>query len=86
MLAIIIAAYLPDTVSSEPGQTGLGFVLVPIVPLHSALLQGLRHGQTRLFFPVGILDSLWPLWEGRRRALHDLAAGTIVITRRTDTQ
>jgi uncharacterized RDD family membrane protein YckC len=119
VLAIIITAYLPDTVDSEPGQTGLGFVLVPIVPLYSALLQGLWHGQTVgkrclgiavrsldgaeirlgrsfgrsytraatwIFFPVWILDSLWPLWEGRRRALHDLAAGTIVITRRTDTQ
>ena len=46
VLAIIIAVYLPDTVDSEPGQTGLGFVLVPIVPLYSALLQGLWHGQT----------------------------------------
>lgn len=58
VLAIIIAVYLPDTASSEAGQTGVGFVLVPIVPL----------------------------WEGRRRALHDLAAGTIFITRRTNTQ
>ena len=29
VLAIIIAVYLPDTADSEPGQTGLGFVLVP---------------------------------------------------------
>ena len=119
VMAIIIAVYLPDTADSEPGQTGLGFALVPIVPLYSALLQGLWHGQTVgkrclgiavrsldgaeirlgrsfgrsytraatwLFFPVWILDSLWPLWGERRRALHDLAAGTIVISRRTDTQ
>jgi uncharacterized RDD family membrane protein YckC len=26
-----------------------------------------------------IVDSLWPLWEGQRRALHDLGAGTRVV-------
>jgi uncharacterized RDD family membrane protein YckC len=34
-----------------------------------------------LFFPVWVLDSLWPLWERNRRALHDLAAETVVIVR-----
>jgi uncharacterized RDD family membrane protein YckC len=32
-----------------------------------------------LFFPVWVLDSLWPLWERNNRALHDLAAETVVI-------
>lgn len=26
-----------------------------------------------------ILDSLWPLWDGRRQALHDKVAGTSVV-------
>jgi uncharacterized RDD family membrane protein YckC len=26
-----------------------------------------------------IVDSLWPLWEGQRRALHDLGTGTRVV-------
>lgn len=26
-----------------------------------------------------IVDSLWPLWEGQRRALHDLGPGTRVV-------
>jgi uncharacterized RDD family membrane protein YckC len=32
-----------------------------------------------LFFPVWVLDSLWPLWERNNRALHDLVAETVVI-------
>lgn len=37
--------------------------------------------QTVLWFTVvgGVADSLWPLWERRHRALHDLAAGTVVV-------
>jgi uncharacterized RDD family membrane protein YckC len=29
-----------------------------------------------------LLDGLWPLWDGRRQALHDKAAGTNVVRRR----
>jgi uncharacterized RDD family membrane protein YckC len=32
-----------------------------------------------LFFPVWVLDSLWPLWERNNRTLHDLVAETVVI-------
>jgi uncharacterized RDD family membrane protein YckC len=117
VVAIIIAIYFPDATDSESGQTGLGLIFVPIVPLYSAFLQGLWHGQTVgkrclgiavrdldgteiqlaqsfgrsyaraatwLFFPVWVLDSLWPLWEGKRRALHDLVAGTVVVVRQDD--
>jgi uncharacterized RDD family membrane protein YckC len=37
--------------------------------------------QTVLWFTVvgGVADSLWPLGEQRHRALHDLAAGTVVV-------
>jgi uncharacterized RDD family membrane protein YckC len=27
----------------------------------------------------GILDDLWPLWDPMRQALHDKAAGTVVV-------
>jgi len=26
-----------------------------------------------------VLDLLWPLWNGERRAMHDIAAGTRVV-------
>lgn len=29
-----------------------------------------------------LLDLLWPLWDGKRQALHDKAAGTNVVRRR----
>lgn len=31
---------------------------------------------------LGLLDSLWPLWDGKRQALHDKAARTNVVTTR----
>jgi uncharacterized RDD family membrane protein YckC len=31
------------------------------------------------FLPVWIADSVWPIWQHRRQALHDMTAGTIVI-------
>lgn len=47
-------------------QNGPGVVgLVPIL----GLLTGL----------FGLLDSLWPLWDGKKQALHDKAAGTNVV-------
>jgi uncharacterized RDD family membrane protein YckC len=40
-----------------------------------------RSCMSRLFVPLWLLDSLWPLWETTRRAVHDLVAGTMVIAR-----
>ena len=113
LLGLVIALTGIDT--SEPGQTGIGVILVPVVPLYSALLHRFWHGQTlgkRLFgiavrredgsaigfgqsygrsmmqcfllalFWPGVVDSLWPLRQEERRSLHDLAAGTIVVTTR----
>jgi uncharacterized RDD family membrane protein YckC len=31
------------------------------------------------FFPIWVLDSLWPLWQDERRSIHHLAAGTMVV-------
>ena len=114
---IVVAVYFPDASDTESGQTGLGLLLVLLVPLYSAFLHGLWHGQTIgkravgiavrrvdrteiglgrsflrsyaramcwVFFPVWVLDSLWPLWEGKRRTLHDLVAETVVIVRPRD--
>jgi len=34
-----------------------------------------------LWLPLipGILDVLWPLWDGKRQTLHDKIAGTLVV-------
>ena len=34
-----------------------------------------------LWLPLipGILDVLWPLWDGKRQTLHDKIAGTVVV-------
>jgi eukaryotic-like serine/threonine-protein kinase len=111
--AAVLIVSLTDVDTSEPGQTGIGFILLPIVPLYSALLHRFWHGQTLgkrlfgiavrrvdgsqidfaqsygrsitqflllIFWVAGLVDSLWPLWQERRRSLHDLAAGTIVVS------
>jgi uncharacterized RDD family membrane protein YckC len=31
------------------------------------------------FYVGGILDALWPLWDSKNQALHDKAAGSIVV-------
>jgi uncharacterized RDD family membrane protein YckC len=31
---------------------------------------------------VGIIDSLWPLWDAQKQALHDKVAGAIVVRAR----
>ncbi|HEX9774646.1 MAG TPA: RDD family protein [Actinomycetota bacterium] len=33
-----------------------------------------------LFYLPGILDVLFPLWDGRRQAIHDKAARSVVVT------
>jgi uncharacterized RDD family membrane protein YckC len=32
-----------------------------------------------VILPFQLLNVLWPLWDGRRQALHDKAAGTVVV-------
>jgi uncharacterized RDD family membrane protein YckC len=114
---IVVAIYFPDASDTQSGQTGLGLVIGSLVPLYSAILHRVWHGQTVgkrclwiavrridgteiglgrsfarsyaravgwLFFPVWVLDSLWPLWQRERRTLHDLIAETLVIARPRD--
>ncbi|QWZ06670.1 RDD family protein [Nocardioides panacis] len=51
------------------GQNGSSFV--SLVPLVGPLLG----------FCYALLDGLWPLWDGRRQALHDKPARTSVVRR-----
>lgn len=32
-----------------------------------------------LLLVPGLLDVLWPLWDGKRQTLHDKIAGTVVV-------
>lgn len=108
----VLVITVPDGRLSSQGQTGVGLLIVMIVPMYSAILHRIWHGQTIgknafgiavrrkdgaeiglgrsfarsyaraagwLFFPVWVLDSLWPLWERKNRTLHDLVAETVVI-------
>jgi uncharacterized RDD family membrane protein YckC len=51
------------------------------IGLGRSFLRSYARAAAWLFFPVWVLDSLWPLWERNRRALHDLVADTIVVDR-----
>lgn len=44
LLGLVIA--LTGIDPSEPGQTGIGVILVPVVPLYSALLHRFWRGQS----------------------------------------
>jgi uncharacterized RDD family membrane protein YckC len=120
VIVAVLIALLVAGASSPDEENGvgllLGFLLLPFIPLYSALFHRFWHGQTigkralgiavrrldgdeialgqslgrsylRLVLWAGyvpvLLDSLWPLWQERRRALHDLAAGTIVVSLRS---
>ncbi len=55
---------------------GLGSALVREL-LAKQLLFGLIGIAT--FYVLFLLDSLWPLWDGSNRALHDMIAKTHVV-------
>ena len=69
------------------GQTVGKLVLGIAVRRSDGTLVDLPHAlwravlQMLLWFTVvgGVADSLWPLGDRRHRALHDLAAGTVVV-------
>ena len=35
-----------------------------------------------LGFGLWLIDGFWPLWDGRRQALHDKLAGSVVVSAR----
>jgi uncharacterized RDD family membrane protein YckC len=49
----------------------------------TVLVRWLVQSLIGVLFGIGsLLDALWPLWDGKRQALHDKAAGTnVVLTR-----
>ena len=51
------------------------YALTFILGIFSALPGGLAFFGSIL----GLLDVLWPLWDGKRQALHDKIAGTNVV-------
>lgn len=32
-----------------------------------------------VFWPLALLNGLWPLWDGKKQAIHDKAASTVVL-------
>jgi uncharacterized RDD family membrane protein YckC len=48
--------------------------------LREIVIKGVVLGIGSLCFIPSLLNALWPLWEERRRTLHDLMAGTVVIS------
>ncbi|GAA5157891.1 RDD family protein [Ornithinimicrobium tianjinense] len=56
----------------QPGLPGWG----------AALIRSLVYQLSGVFAPVYLLNVLWPLWDGKRQALHDKAAKTNVVKKR----
>lgn len=83
---------------ATPGKMAMGLEVrlrerPGVLPWGTVLLRWLTQRGYGLvaFLPVvggvlvavyGLLDPLWPLWDGRRQALHDKAARTNVVRRR----
>ena len=88
---IIAIAYYAVLNGSESGQTfGKRVFSIAVrdadtggaIGAGGAALRYIVVGMYRivLFFAVfTALDGLWPLWDGRRQALHDKIAGSVVV-------
>ncbi len=65
----------------RPGTLSWGTVLVRWLIQNIGALVGLVPvvGLLGSFYPL--LNYLWPLWDGKRQALHDKVAGTNVVRR-----
>jgi uncharacterized RDD family membrane protein YckC len=65
-----------------PGPMPLGTVLVRwLTQFGPSLLNAIRY-VGYLISVYQLLDGLWPLWDGKRQALHDKAARTNVVRTR----
>jgi uncharacterized RDD family membrane protein YckC len=69
------------------GKRVVGIAVTRLDGTRIDLPQSLGRSYLRMALLAGalpwLLDSLWPLWQPRRRSLHDLAAGTIVVRGRS---
>ena len=92
--AILYAPLLMRRPGERNGQTwgkqafGIRVVRTNGVPmdftwsaLREALVKGLGLGFLSTIIPLVpyVLDALWPLWDERNRALHDMVVGTLVV-------
>ncbi len=93
VLAALYAYHVLFTtfLGATPGKLALGLRVVPAtgtsrsrgLPWRAALVRAavwVVPQLTCLLWIVTLIDGLYPLWQPRRQALHDLAARTQVIT------
>lgn len=93
-VAILYAPLLMRRPGRRNGQTwgkqllGIRVVRTNGVPMDStwsalreALVKGLGLGLASTIIPLlpYVLDALWPLWDERNRAIHDMVVGTLVV-------
>jgi uncharacterized RDD family membrane protein YckC len=81
------------TVQATPGKLALGLRVRlrerPELPLGTILLRWASQSGVSILNVVpalgafiglyGLLDSLWPLWDGKKQAIHDKIARTNVV-------
>jgi uncharacterized RDD family membrane protein YckC len=93
-VAVLYAPLLMRRPGARNGQTwgkqlfGIRVVRTNGVPMdftwsavREALVKGLGLGVASTIIPVlpYLLDALWPLWDERNRAIHDMLVGTLVV-------
>ena len=91
IVGVLFFTIFHAALSATPGKLMLGLRVVPVD--HGTQIHGLAWGRSFvralvyqvlvrfsvLVWLVLLLDLLWPLWDRRRQALHDKAAGTQVV-------
>lgn len=69
--------------AATPGKVARGIRVVDVhgdaASTRQVWLRNLAKVAFAVTFVLGILDDLWPLWDGERQALHDKVAGTYVV-------
>ena len=63
----------------QPGPMPLGAVLLRWLTQSGVGVLSLLPYVGSLVGLYNLLDSLWPLWDGKKQAIHDKAAGTNVV-------
>jgi uncharacterized RDD family membrane protein YckC len=89
--AAVVIVYGAVLIGSPRGQT-VGMMAVGIRCVGGEAGERVSYGRAAgraafeyllaiLLFIPWVLDMLWPLWDGRRQALHDKVVGTVVLRR-----
>ncbi|HST16720.1 MAG TPA: RDD family protein [Gaiellaceae bacterium] len=76
--------YFEGSASGQtPGKHALGIRVRGVgggrASYGQALGRNLLRDLMAIFWPVGIANYLWPLWDRKNQCLHDKAASTIVV-------